>query len=49
LLACVVNSYMGKVDKLTPEAAFGMTASKMGQRVLAFAKHGADCWQPRNQ
>ena len=46
LLAFVVNCYMGKAEKLTPEAAFGMTAPELGKRVLAFADQVAEGWQP---
>jgi len=49
LLDFVVDCYMGNADKLTPEAAFGMTGPELGARVLAFAKQVAEGWRPEQR
>jgi hypothetical protein len=42
----VVDNYLGRKEKLAPEAAFGMPAEELGRRVVAYAAKVARGWRP---
>jgi len=46
LLQFVVDFYTGKEDRVTPQAAFGMSGAELGKRVHAFADEVAKGWVP---
>ena len=46
LLDYVVNHYIGKRAKMTPETAFGMTGVELAQKVSRFAKAVGNGWRP---